>query len=847
MVHIHNHVFPSKNNSIVPEYNIEYLKYEEYFNQFSFELSNFQKWAIYSICNNENTLVTAHTGSGKTLPAEFAIQFFTSIGKKVIYTSPIKALSNQKFFEFTQKYPNLSVGILTGDNKHNPEADVLIMTTEILRNQLLSIIPKSQDNDIPVHEINNFSMNIETECGIIIFDEIHYIDDPDRGAVWEQSIMHIPKNVPMLMLSASIGKPEQFAEWIEKINPSKNVHICPTYERVVPLQHYSYISIPNSYMDKIKDKQLKQTIEENINSMKLIKDSNNNLHEKQFVNINKIKKHIDTNGYIIHRKFVINNLMNYLRNNKMLPALCFVFSRKQVEKLANEITEKLWTEDELYEDPVINTIERTCTQILVSRITNWKEYINLPEFHFIIQCLKRGVAFHHAGMIPVFKEMIEILFSMKKIKLLIATETFAVGLNMPTKTVIFTSIYKYNGNNMRLLEGHEYTQMAGRAGRRNIDIRGYVIHLNNLFETPDTINYKHLINSPPKIIKSKFKMSIPFMMNIIAGNEYQELSSNNYLCHHIEKSMMMNDILGEINFSKSCINELNEKIKVYENNFGNNTTLFIEYRKLIENVNNTKNKQRKRALQQQREFENNNKNIKNDYEEQYLPYTKLLYQRQSSEKSKYYAETFVETNIKCIMKILDDNNYLCDKSKLTEKGKIASSIMEIHGLVFADLYYLNNGFQDLDFNEIGQILSCFYPIKVPDEKKAINIPEFTSTNVVKYLKYMKERMNYFYDQEIKYNLDVGYSYEFQYDLMDYIKRWCNMSEESGVMTLLNEMKINKDIFLGDFVKCCIKISNITREIKTICEYTKNYECLEKLNDLDKYLLKFIVSTESLYL
>ena len=318
-------------------------------------------------------------------------------------------------------------------------------------------------------------MNIKDDCGIIIFDEIHYIDDPDRGSVWEQCIMHIPKNIPMLMLSASIGKPEQFAEWIEKVNPEKKVHICPTYERVVPLQHYSYLTIPESYLDKIKDKEIKHIIEENINTLKLIKDSSNNLYEKQFVQINKIKKHIDKNRYIIHRKFVLNNLMKHLKNNKMLPALCFVFSRKQVERLANEITENLWTDEELYDDPIPNTIERSCTQILVSRITNWKEYIILPEFHFIIQCLKRGVAFHHAGMIPVFKEMIELLFSMKKIKLLIATETFAVGLNMPTKTVIFTSMYKFNGNNMRLLEGHEYTQMARRAGRRNFNTTFYKI------------------------------------------------------------------------------------------------------------------------------------------------------------------------------------------------------------------------------------------------------------------------------------------------------------------------------------------------------------------------------------
>ena len=226
-------------------------EYNEYFNKYPYELSNFQKWAIYSIINNDNTLITAHTGSGKTLPAEFSINYFVKKGKKVIYTSPIKALSNQKFFEFQEKFPDITIGILTGDNKHNPEADVLIMTTEILRNKLLNIIPKTEEKIIPINELNQFSMDIEKECGIVIFDEIHYIDDKDRGAVWEQSIMHMPKNIPMLMLSASIGKPEVFGAWIESIHPDKKVNICPTNERVVPLQHYSYVTIPDSYLEKI--------------------------------------------------------------------------------------------------------------------------------------------------------------------------------------------------------------------------------------------------------------------------------------------------------------------------------------------------------------------------------------------------------------------------------------------------------------------------------------------------------------------------------------------------------------------------------------------------------------------
>ena len=174
----------------------------------NFQLSEFQIKANEAIENGNHVLITAHTGSGKTLPAEYAIKYFTERGKKVIYTAPIKALSNQKFAEFSKKFPKLSVGIMTGDNKHNPGADVIIMTTEILQNNLF----KTNSN-----AYLKIDMDIETELGCVIFDEVHYIDDGERGTVWEQCIILLPNHVQMIMLSATIGEKERFASWIENI------------------------------------------------------------------------------------------------------------------------------------------------------------------------------------------------------------------------------------------------------------------------------------------------------------------------------------------------------------------------------------------------------------------------------------------------------------------------------------------------------------------------------------------------------------------------------------------------------------------------------------------------------
>ena len=208
-------------------------------------------------------LLQAHTGSGKTLPAEFAIYYYVFVLKRVIYTSPIKALSNQKYKEFKEKYPDIEVGILTGDIKHNPEAQVLIMTTEILQNHCF----KQQNRGMFL----DFQMNMEEELGCVIFDEVHYIDDLDRGTIWEQTMMMLPNNVPYVMLSATIGQKELFAKWIENMT-RKEVVICHHSERVVPLTFYEYFTIPNKYVDNIQDKSKKKLfLDKTSKSLRVIK------------------------------------------------------------------------------------------------------------------------------------------------------------------------------------------------------------------------------------------------------------------------------------------------------------------------------------------------------------------------------------------------------------------------------------------------------------------------------------------------------------------------------------------------------------------------------------------------
>jgi antiviral helicase SKI2 len=477
-------------------------QYQSHFQTFDFPLSDFQKHAIESIVTGNHTLVTAHTGSGKTLPAEFALQYFVGQGKEVIYTSPIKALSNQKYYEFTKKYPHISFGLLTGDIKINPMADVLIMTAEILMNYLF--LNNNNQKPTAVNSLQ-FQMDIQTELACVVMDEVHYINDQERGQVWEKTILMLPDNVQMVMLSATIDSPERFAQWCEDSHPNsgKQVFLASTNHRVVPLTHYAYLTTSEAIFKKVTDKSIQAKIKESVNTLIPLRTANGDFQTEGYLKINHITNKIfEPNQVFMKRAHVLNNLTQYLKNEDMLPAIAFVFSRKNVELFAKEVTTVLLEDD----SKIPYTVRRECEQI-VRKLPNFQEYLTLPEYNQLVSLLEKGIGIHHSGMIPILREIVELMISKKYIKLLFATESFAIGLDCPIRTAIFTSLTKFDGNYQRFLMAHEYTQMAGRAGRRGIDTVGHVVHCNNLFKLPTQLEYKTILGGKPQCLQSKFKIS----------------------------------------------------------------------------------------------------------------------------------------------------------------------------------------------------------------------------------------------------------------------------------------------------------------------------------------------------
>ena len=777
-----------------------------------FEYSEFQKIAIQSIEEGHHTLITAHTGSGKTLPAEYAIEYFTQKGKKVIYTSPIKALSNQKYNDFTKKFHHLTIGLLTGDNKHNPGADVLIMTTEILQNNLFN-----KRQSLPL----DFTIDMDNDLACVVFDEVHYIDDAERGTVWEQSMILLPNHVQFIMLSATIGEKEKFAGWIERIK-EKKVVICGTNERVVPLHFYSFFTAhPKAY--ETLPVQQKLFIESKLNKLEVIKDPNG--YKENTLTLNKKCLELVKDAKI-NKKYVINEVCKVMREKEMFPSLFFVFSRKKVEEIANDITFPLFEEGEKdYE------IGNVCKQMIVSKVTNWKEYIMLPEYEHYMKLLNKGIGIHHAGMLPIFREMIEVLYEQKYIKVLVATETFAIGLNMPTKTVCYTSLYKYD-TKLRSLYPHEFIQMSGRAGRRNIDTIGHVILLTNLYEPLESNTYYKLFNSSPKVLKSKFKISYDLALQI--KNEEE-------ICKFIEKSMMYEDIIVDIQYNKRIVSELEYELTKQDTMDQLIRMKCKKYLQLKEDLTISKNKVRRQILNEINEFETDKE----------LSYHVSLYNKLEQLKKDiieyndyiYYCKHYVERKVIGLFQVLEENgfiyrNYHHDKDmneyntiSLTDKGLIASTIHEIHPLIYTDLYSYNK-FAPLSATELFCLLSCFYPTKGI---------EITPPFLKEELKFIQVRMEYYADQDQKY--EFVNQYVLQYDIMPFIKEWMDeCDDEIKSVKLLNKMKMNQ-LFCGDFVKCCLKLVNICKEI----EKNAPPDLREKLEEGKFKIMKFICTNQSLYL
>ncbi|KAK3910367.1 Exosome RNA helicase MTR4 [Frankliniella fusca] len=446
--------------------------------EYPFTLDPFQKEAIICIENNQSVLVSAHTSAGKTVTAEYAIAQSLRDRQRVIYTTPIKALSNQKYREFYEEFKD--VGLVTGDVTINPSASCLIMTTEILRNMLYR------------------GSEVMREVGWVIFDEIHYMRDKERGVVWEETLILLPDNVHYVFLSATIPNARQFAEWVAHLH-KQPCHVVYTDYRPVPLQHYIF---PNGgdgiHLVVDENGQFK---EDNFNTaMTVLANAGENAKAPQPGRRGGVKGGNDTNCFKIVKMIMERNFA---------PVIIFSFSKKDCELYAMQMAKLDF--NNLEEKKLVDEVFNNAMDVLS------EEDRMLPQVENVLPLLRRGIGIHHGGLLPILKETIEILFAEGLIKALFATETFAMGLNMPARTVMFTGMRKFDGKDFRWVTSGEYIQMSGRAGRRGLDEKGIVILMVDEKVSPEV--GRDMVQGLPDPINSAFHLTYNMVLNLLRVEE----------------------------------------------------------------------------------------------------------------------------------------------------------------------------------------------------------------------------------------------------------------------------------------------------------------------------------------
>jgi superfamily II RNA helicase len=421
-------------------------------------LHPFQQRALDAMRRGSSVLVAAPTGAGKTLVADFAIEQALAEGKRIFYTAPVKALSNQKYRDFRAILGDDRVGIMTGDVTLNAGAPLLIMTTEVFRNTIFED-PRNLDDGHAV-----------------VFDEIHYLDDPERGTVWEESIIFAPPHVRIVGLSATIPNIEELADWIREVRKAP-VEVVVRTSRPVPLRHFVFHG-------ELGVKTLRE----------LHRQGGRRRGRGRGFDRGRFRRGRD------HRR-----LLDHLQNNDLLPCLYFSFNRRECEERAEENAFRNLLEPAERED-LLRRFDDLCRlyQIEPSAATDR-----------LRRMAGHGILYHHAGLLPVHKEIVERLFTTGLVKLLFTTETFALGVNMPARTVAFASLKKFDGVRLDWMLAREYGQMAGRAGRQGIDPVGFVFSIVDDRDM-DMQALHHLFEGPIEAVESRFNLDYATLLNLYA-------------------------------------------------------------------------------------------------------------------------------------------------------------------------------------------------------------------------------------------------------------------------------------------------------------------------------------------
>ena len=533
----------------------KYSKVASFAAKFPFELDDFQVAGCRSLEDGKGVLVAAPTGAGKTIVGEFAAYLAIEQGKKCFYTAPIKALSNQKYQDLKEMYGENRVGLLTGDTSINSEAPLVVMTTEVLRNMIYS---------------NSHTLK---DLGFVVMDEVHYLADKFRGAVWEEILIHLPETIQIASLSATVSNAEEFGDWLNEVRGDTEVIVSEI--RPVPL--YQHVLFGNQLLDLFLstgkvNPEIVRLERESYRQVKVKYGASGKTHQRNWRESDK------PNIRVMGRSDVIEKL----NREGLLPAITFIFSRNACQAAVHQcLTAGI---------RLTNADERAKIREIVFRATE-----NIPEedlvvlgFHEWLEGLERGIAAHHAGLLPSFKETVEELFQAGLVKCVFATETLALGINMPARTVVLEKLSKWNGQSHVSISPGEFTQLTGRAGRRGIDIEGNAVILWN--KDVESASVAGLASTRTYPLKSSFKPTYNMTINLISqfGAERARTSLEaSFAQYQADKAVV--GLAKQIRRNDSAIETLLAEMECHLGNFDE----YWQIRADIKELEKTINKQKK--------------------------------------------------------------------------------------------------------------------------------------------------------------------------------------------------------------------------------------------------------------
>ena len=767
----------------------------QFIEQFDFGFDEFQITACQAVEDGKGVLVAAPTGAGKTVVGEFAAFSSLARGKKCFYTTPIKALSNQKFAEFQERFGEHRVGLLTGDTNINSEADILVMTTEVLRNMLYA---------------NSSTL---TNLGSVVMDEVHYLADKFRGAVWEEVLIHLMESVQVISLSATVSNAEEFGEWLGEIRGATEVIVS----EIRPIPLYQHVLIGDRMIDLFNEP---GRINPEILGL-----------EREALRRTKAPRGRRDRFNDSESRLSRADIIEKLQRENLLPAITFIFSRvgcdAAVKQCLNEGV-KLTTTEERIE--IVATAQRY-TQNLA------EEDLEVLGYRDWLTALERGIAAHHAGMLPSFKGAVEDLFKRGLVKAVFATETLALGINMPARTVVLEKLTKWNGEAHVSITPGEYTQLTGRAGRRGIDIEGNAVV--QWSPTVDSATAAGLASTRTYPLRSSFTPTYNMSINLIArfGRERARGSlESSFAQFQADRAVI--GLVRQIRKNDSAAAEQDESAQCHLGNFSEYARTRIdikELERLLSKRDGRRTFDQRQRVKMENELDSMRRALRahpchscNDREThaRFAERADRLNRESEGLRSRVENRTHViAKTFDRICSVLTHLGYIEGEKPLAQ-GKILAKIYAESDLLLTES--IRRGvFENLTPVELLSVASAMIYESRSVENYAPKMPHQNVANALAVVAKIWVEL-----EDIENEFDVKTQREPDFGFCYAAYRWANGHSLSSVIK-------GTDMTVGDFVRCIKQLIDLLTQIGGAAENLRPV-CKEGVKRLDRGVVSYML-------